>query len=350
MFIKKVNMLDKFLNKINTNSIEEFSIIEKIQTYNRHVFEECERKLKESNVVSNLPNKFNNFKNIGQKIQKSNMYQNQHYKTFKSKEYIDDGSFFCSYAIEGNTLICYKNKEKIKFILEGICYHDKNNYLTKYANHFLNNLVKKKKIFIEKKENGYYEAFFDSLKTNSINKILIKELYNNSNLYNFENRNKKISFFKKSSFYSDKFDKFEKSSNSDKISFLSVKEEKTKEKKNYAYGLFATSHNTFEALFNKQKITFKLDNLENISKENQKICKSIIYNFISKKIIILKFLKEENGMHFVEVYNKDGECLNSIIANKNFSFVPIIESNNNKSNKLNNEELVTIKKQKMNFV
>ena len=78
--------------------------------------------------------------------------------TFK-KEYHDDGSYFCSYATGGNTLVCYKNNEKLEINLAGIEHPDKNHFLAKRANYFLNDLVKKKKLILKDIGNNLFEAF-----------------------------------------------------------------------------------------------------------------------------------------------------------------------------------------------
>lgn len=358
-------MLDKFLNKVNSQTIENNTVNQKVAAYNQEVLNNQKpvetlnvtpefmgqylQNLSQNNVgrfdnfqkprtqFSN--NKIDKFKKLGSPFSKPkfdkpfsprpNIYQT--YENQKPnnefREYIDDGSYFCAYAIGGTTLVCYKNKEKIEFVLDEINHPDKNNYLAKRANYFLNEVVKKQKIFVTEKENGKYDIFLSPNKEESINQLMTNEGFHNSVPYDAEAKDKKTSFKSKS-----------KSGDNDN----SESSSDVKEKKNYAYGLFATNHNTFEALFNKNKITLKLDNLDSISKEDQKICKSMIYDFVSKKSIILKFIKEENGVHFAEVFNKEGECLNQMIANKNFKSIKdtLVNSNSTpKENPIDNEQL-----------
>lgn len=311
-------MLDKFLNKINGSAFVDNSITKKITEYNQEVL--VQKNLESSNEIAlralHLENLQANFSKPGGKQFKPNTYQTFDKKD--KKEYVNDGSLFCSYSIGGNTLVCYKDKEKVEIILYQIIHPDKNNSLAKRANYFLNELVKKKKIFIEEKSNAQYEVYLDSKKETSINQLLINEGFNNSE--SVESAIKKSNFDKKIASSSDTSNTIESES---------------KEKKNYAYGLFATNHNTFEALFNNNKITLKLADLEldSISKEDQKTCKSMIYDFVSKKNIILKFKKEENNIHYAEVFNKEGESLNSLIAAKNFKTI----------NNLSNEDLISEK-------
>lgn len=349
-------MLDKFLSKINGSSSSNTSIRQKVEDYNSKVIEEQKKVIPPPNINWDdvqlperyIDNRFNGFQNLSKgfspkfkkmgkdpfkfprptiynapqrnydnNFQQPN-YQKQPTQQFQRREYIDDGSYFCSYAVGGNTLVCYKNKEKVEFMLEGIYHPDKNNYLAKRANYFLNDLVKKQKVYIEPTENGTYNIFLDPQKENCINTILINEGYHNSQPYDAESKDKKTSFNKyKSSSEKNSLENTEEKN----IETGKIEPQEIKEKKNYAYGLFATDHNTFEALFNKNKMTLKIDNIDNISKEHKKLCKSMIYDFVSKKSIILKFLKEENGIHYVEVYNKEGECLNHLIAEKNFPLI-----------------------------
>lgn len=331
-------MLDKFLNKVNSSS-EDNSIQKKVMDYNREVLanqkpvqrfnptpELVDMYLKAN--ANNGNNKFDKFKKSGsqfsnfEKPNRPNTYQTYDNKK-QPKEYVDDGSYFCSYAIGGNTLVCFKNKEKIEFVLDGINHPDKNNYLAKRANYFLNDLVKKQKVYITEKDNGLYDIFLDSEKSSSINESLVNEGFHTSVPYNANSKDKKTSFNKNTT-----------EIEQDKKNETKEASEEIKEKKNYAYGLFATNHNTFEALFNKNKITLKLNDLklDFISKEDQKVCKSMIYDFVSKKSIILKFIKEENGIHFVEVFNKEGESLNSSIEAKNFKCLENPIKNNPKQN------------------
>lgn len=300
-------MFDKFLKRV-----EKFSDLAK----NSKVLAE---KVEPTNIVNHHHNEGNgnyqrnNFSgnsNYGNK--KNNFKQN----TFK-KEYHDDGSYFCSYATGGNTLVCYKNNEKLEINLAGIEHPDKNHFLAKRANYFLNDLVKKKKLILKDIGNNLFEAFLIDNLNQSINQLMIEEGFHSSVPY--AEKTEKAKPFEKFKNNNDE----KKSVTDDTDSSIDKKvSEKNKEQKtrNFAYGLFAKDAETFEAMFNNKKITCKINELDIscFSNETKKKIKNIIYEFVSKKSIILDIKKEDDEIFYVVVTNKTGENLNEIISSKNF--------------------------------
>jgi len=267
---------------------------------------------------------------------KFNSYNKLYVSNSFKKEYVDDGSYFCSYATGGNTVVCYKNNQKMEFLLWEIEHPDKNHFLAKRANYFLNNLVKKQKIIIKEKENNLVEIFLIDNPNLSINSLMIAEGFHSSVPYN-EKTNKVNPFDK----YKNKTKNEDDNENSSIEDSTKINESLKKEKKNFAYGLFAKSSDTFEALFDNKKITCKLHNLDISIYDDavQKKIKNIIYEFVSKKSIILDFKNEEKDPFIVTVSNKDGEVLNDIILSKNFNKIILDDNNNNNSVKSNNSNL-----------
>lgn len=129
---------------------------------------------KESKALFSGPKPKTNF-NAKQNEQKRS-YNNFEKKIDKKTE----DTAYCLFSNSGESFLAMQDNEKKTIYLAGISHPNKNTFHSKKANIFINNEIKKKKVFlniIEKKDNGdiVAEVFLDELKKNSLNKMLIDE-------------------------------------------------------------------------------------------------------------------------------------------------------------------------------
>ena len=89
-------------------------------------------------------------------------------------------SAYCLFATSGQSFEAMYKNQKITILLAGIDLPDKNNYISKKANHFINEQIKKKAIFLDKIEivdnnTIMAEVYLDAQKTLSLNQLMIEQ-------------------------------------------------------------------------------------------------------------------------------------------------------------------------------
>ena len=235
-------MLDKFLKNIETFAKKntEKKELYYVEEHNKKVLNPTKVKVADTPyddeaIKQTLNNMFKSDEKKSKsfsKIQKNTFQSfepknNSDFNKKTSKSYEDDGSYFCAYPLNGNKIVCLKNKEKFEFELDGINHPDPHHFLAKKSNYKLNDLIKKQKVYLtHNTDNNKVIVFLDKNKTENVNQLIIDEGFGNSD-------------------------------ESNKEKFKNDNKEKP-QKLNFAFGVFVKNHNQFDALFNNNKITIKL--------------------------------------------------------------------------------------------
>jgi hypothetical protein len=157
------------------------SLSELIHTYN------------EKNIsVVNMSEKPKYYKNNQSFSSNEQKFDKPKYSNTKSKD-VEINSCYVLFAVSGEKILTLCNNEKIEMKLYGISHPDKNHNKSKKAVYFLNDLIKKKKIFFDTvsvANNTEYKLYLDKEKTTSVNNILIQENLHLSIMTNIEEINK----------------------------------------------------------------------------------------------------------------------------------------------------------------
>lgn len=89
-------------------------------------------------------------------------------------------SCYVLYSPNGQTVLVIHNKIKKEFLLEGIQHSNKAHPIAKEASSYINDLVKKKKVYFELGSNNHYIFYLDKDKKTCLNNLLIKKNLHNS--------------------------------------------------------------------------------------------------------------------------------------------------------------------------